>query len=112
MLAPSGVEGAHWLANSRAERREARPAVAQAFDAEGKPTKAAEGWSVATASDRAGRAWCRQGRVAGSHRRLKAVRPEVLGELVASALAKLPIPKMMRWGEPGSPSSSCVRSSP
>ena len=46
LTAPSGAEGerAGWR-TAEQERREARPAVAQAFDAEGKMTKAAEGWA-------------------------------------------------------------------
>ncbi|MGL5948622.1 MAG: glycine--tRNA ligase subunit beta [Aeromonas sp.] len=78
------------------------PAVTQAFDADGNPTKAAEGWArgngitVAQAerlvTDK-GEWLVHTAKVEG--------RPasELLGELVSQALAKLPIPKMMRWGD-------------
>ncbi|MGL6149738.1 MAG: glycine--tRNA ligase subunit beta [Aeromonas sobria] len=78
------------------------PAVSQAFDAEGKPTKAAEGWArgngitVAQAqrlvTDK-GEWLVHTAKVEGRPAK------ELLGELVAAALAKLPIPKMMRWGD-------------
>ncbi|HDR1865755.1 glycine--tRNA ligase subunit beta [Pasteurella multocida] len=78
------------------------PAVSAAFDAEGKPTKAAEGWargcgiSVAQAE-----------RVATDkgewlvHRATIEGQPtkNLLKDMVANALAKLPIPKPMRWAD-------------
>ncbi|HDR0737815.1 glycine--tRNA ligase subunit beta [Pasteurella multocida] len=78
------------------------PAVSAAFDAEGKPTKAAEGWargcgiSVAQAE-----------RVATDkgewlvHRATIEGQPtkNLLKDIVANALAKLPIPKPMRWAD-------------
>ncbi|WP_415870460.1 glycine--tRNA ligase subunit beta [Aeromonas caviae] len=78
------------------------PAVAQAFDAEGKPTKAAEGWARGNGItvEQAGRLVTDKGEWLVHTAKVEG-RPAVdlLGELVASALAKLPIPKMMRWGD-------------
>lgn len=77
------------------------PAVASAFDSDGKPTPAAEGWArsngitVATAE--------RQVTDKGEWLLYRAtVRgrsiAELVPEMLASALAKLPIAKPMRWG--------------
>lgn len=78
------------------------PAVAQAFDAEGKPTKAAEGWARGNGItvEQAERLVTDKGEWLVHTAKVEG-RPAVdlLGELVASALAKLPIPKMMRWGD-------------
>ncbi|WP_323917991.1 glycine--tRNA ligase subunit beta [Aeromonas caviae] len=78
------------------------PAVAQAFDAEGKPTKAAEGWARGNGItvEQAERLVTDKGEWLVHTAKVEG-RPakELLGELVASALAKLPIPKMMRWGD-------------
>ncbi|QKJ85068.1 Glycine--tRNA ligase beta subunit [Paramixta manurensis] len=78
------------------------PAIAAAFDAEGKATKAAEGWARGC------------GITVGQADRLKTdkgewlvYRAEVKGEsvqtllpaMVSASLAKLPIPKLMRWGD-------------
>lgn len=78
------------------------PAVSQAFDAEGKPTKAAEGWARGNGItvEQAERLVTDKGEWLVHTAKVEG-RPAVdlLGELVASALAKLPIPKMMRWGD-------------
>lgn len=77
------------------------PAIASAFDADGKPTKAAQGWaagcgiSVGQAekleTDKG--AWLlHKANVAG------ATTMTLLPEVVQQALAKLPIAKPMRWG--------------
>ncbi|MFC3033221.1 glycine--tRNA ligase subunit beta [Pseudoalteromonas fenneropenaei] len=77
------------------------PAVAAAFDAEGKPTKAAEGWArgcgitVAEAERIAtdkGEWLLHRGKVAGQQT------ITLLSDAMNKALAKLPIPKPMRWG--------------
>ena len=78
------------------------PAVSQAFDAEGKPTKAAEGWARGNGItvEQAERLVTDKGEWLVHTAKVEG-RPakDLLGELVASALAKLPIPKMMRWGD-------------
>ncbi|MGR3807475.1 glycine--tRNA ligase subunit beta [Pasteurella testudinis] len=78
------------------------PAVAAAFDAEGKPTKAAEGWArgCGISVDQAER-------IASDKGEWLAYRAVVEGQatknllvgIISSALAKLPIPKTMRWGD-------------
>ncbi|MBS9440306.1 glycine--tRNA ligase subunit beta [Photorhabdus heterorhabditis] len=78
------------------------PAIAQAFDAEGKPTKAAEGWArgcgITTAQ--AERLVTDKGewllyRALVKGRSVK----ELLANMVNHALSKLPIPKLMRWSD-------------
>ncbi|MDA3977625.1 glycine--tRNA ligase subunit beta [Gallibacterium sp. AGMB14963] len=78
------------------------PAVSVAFDAEGKPTKAAEGWArgCGITVDQAERISIDKGewlfyQVVEAGKQTK----ELLVDLVANALAKLPIPKPMRWGD-------------
>lgn len=77
------------------------PAIASAFDADGNPTKAAQGWAagcgitVAQAerleTDKG--AWLlHKAQVAG------AATVSLLADIVSSALARLPIAKPMRWG--------------
>ena len=102
--APSGAEGkrAGWR-TAEQERREARPGrLPQAFDAEGKPTKAAEGWARGNGItvEQAERLVTDKGEWLVHTAKVEG-RPAVdlLGELVSQALAKLPIPKMMRWGD-------------
>ena len=76
--------------------------MAQAFDAEGKPTKAAEGWARGNGItvEQAERLVTDKGEWLVHTAKVEG-RPavELLGELVSQALAKLPIPKMMRWGD-------------
>ncbi|MGL5298770.1 MAG: glycine--tRNA ligase subunit beta, partial [Plesiomonas sp.] len=78
------------------------PAVAQAFGADGQPTKAAEGWArgCGITVDQAERMVTDKGEWL-LHRAVVAGRPakELLCDMVDSALAKLPMPKPMRWGD-------------
>jgi glycyl-tRNA synthetase beta chain len=78
------------------------PAIAQAFDADGHPTKAAEGWArgCGITVDQAERQKTDKGewllyRAAIKGRQAQ----ELLCGMVSTALAKLPVPKMMRWGD-------------
>jgi len=77
------------------------PAIASAFDADGKPTKAAQGWAAGCGItvEQAERletdkgAWLlHKAKVVG------AATVTLLPEVVKQALAKLPIAKPMRWG--------------
>ncbi|MEM8205962.1 glycine--tRNA ligase subunit beta [Morganella morganii] len=92
------------LAESAADREVEKrgPAIAQAFDAEGKPTKAAEGWArgCGITVDQADRMVTDKGewllyRAVEKGNNAK----ELLADMVSRALAKLPIPKLMRWGD-------------
>ncbi|MDC9593602.1 glycine--tRNA ligase subunit beta [Xenorhabdus sp. IM139775] len=92
------------LAAAQADREVEKrgPAIGQAFDAEGKPTKAAEGWArgCGITVDQAERMVTDKGewllyRAQVKGREAKAL----LAEMVSSALGKLPIPKLMRWGD-------------
>ncbi|OOR99744.1 glycine--tRNA ligase subunit beta [Haemophilus paracuniculus] len=78
------------------------PAVAQAFDAEGKPTKAAEGWAkgCGITVDQADRIATDKGEWL-VHRAVIEGQPtkNLLVGIISNALAKLPIPKTMRWGD-------------
>ncbi|WIM82154.1 glycine--tRNA ligase subunit beta [Gallibacterium anatis] len=78
------------------------PAVSVAFDADGKPTKAAEGWArgCGITVDQAQRLTTDKGewlyyQMVEPGKETKAL----LLDLVSNALAKLPIPKPMRWGD-------------
>ncbi|MGR3753441.1 glycine--tRNA ligase subunit beta [Edwardsiella anguillarum] len=78
------------------------PAIAQAFDAEGKPTKAAEGWArgCGISVDQAERLSTDKGEWLLYRALQKGQRAQdLLPALVASALSRLPIPKLMRWGD-------------
>ncbi len=78
------------------------PAIAQAFDAEGNATKAAEGWArgCGITVDQAER-------LVGDKGEWLVYRAHVKGEsaqallpaMIATSLQKLPIPKLMRWGD-------------
>ncbi|MEI7376605.1 glycine--tRNA ligase subunit beta [Dickeya chrysanthemi] len=78
------------------------PAIAQAFDAEGKATKAAEGWARGC-----GITVAQAERLTTDKGEWLLFRAQVKGEaaqtllpgMVSTALAKLPIPKLMRWGD-------------
>ncbi|MDE9551614.1 glycine--tRNA ligase subunit beta [Xenorhabdus bovienii] len=92
------------LAVAQADREVEKrgPAIAQAFDAEGKPTKAAEGWArgCGITVDQAERMVTDKGewllyRAQAKGREAK----ELLADMVSSSLGKLPIPKLMRWGD-------------
>ncbi|TNH06013.1 glycine--tRNA ligase subunit beta [Testudinibacter sp. TR-2022] len=78
------------------------PAVAAAFDAEGKPTKAAEGWArgCGITVEQAERVASDKGEWL-FYRTLEAGKQTktLLIDLVANALAKLPIAKPMRWAD-------------
>lgn len=78
------------------------PAVSAAFDAEGKPTKAAEGWARGNGItvDQAERLTTDKGEWL-VYRATVEGKPtkELLLEIVSNALAKLPIPKPMRWAD-------------
>ncbi|HJF74386.1 MAG TPA: glycine--tRNA ligase subunit beta [Gallibacterium anatis] len=78
------------------------PAVTAAFDAEGKPTKAAEGWArgCGISVDQAERLVTDKGEWL-VHRAVIEGQPtkNLLLGIISNALAKLPIPKTMRWGD-------------
>ncbi|HDR1844260.1 glycine--tRNA ligase subunit beta [Pasteurella multocida] len=78
------------------------PAVSAAFDAEGKPTKAAEGWArgCGISVEQAERVATDKGEWL-VHRATIEGQPtkNLLKDMVANALAKLPIPKPMRWAD-------------
>jgi len=91
------------LSASQADREVEKrgPAIAQAFDADGQPTKAAQGWArgCGIAVEQAERVATDKGewllyRATVPGRRAQ----ELLADMVSVALAKLPVPKMMRWG--------------
>ncbi|AJZ91729.1 Glycine--tRNA ligase beta subunit [Beauveria bassiana D1-5] len=77
------------------------PAVSAAFDAEGKPSKAAEGWArgCGITVDQAERLATDKGEwlMYRAHVKGESVQA-LLPNMVATSLAKLPIPKLMRWG--------------
>ncbi|KGQ59500.1 glycine-tRNA synthetase subunit beta [Gallibacterium anatis 7990] len=78
------------------------PAVTAAFDAEGKPTKAAEGWArgCGISVEQAERLVTDKGEWL-VHRAVIEGQPtkNLLLGIISNALAKLPIPKTMRWGD-------------
>lgn len=78
------------------------PAVSAAFDAKGKPTKAAEGWArgCGITVEQAERIATDKGEWL-IHRAKIEGQPtkNLLNDIVANALAKLPIPKPMRWAD-------------
>lgn len=78
------------------------PAVAQAFDAEGKPSKAAEGWArgCGITVDQADRLVTDKGEwlVYRAHVKGESAQ-QLLPAMIATSLSKLPIPKLMRWGD-------------
>lgn len=78
------------------------PAVAQAFDADGNPTKAAEGWArgCGITVSQAERLATEKGEWLIYRARVKGQPVQaLLCGMVSCALGKLPIPKMMRWGD-------------
>ncbi|HGM6989117.1 TPA: glycine--tRNA ligase subunit beta [Serratia marcescens] len=78
------------------------PAIAQAFDAEGKPSKAAEGWArgCGITVDQAERLATDKGEWLMYRAHVKGQSAQqLLAGMVSTALAKLPIPKLMRWGD-------------
>ncbi|MDC9612784.1 glycine--tRNA ligase subunit beta [Xenorhabdus khoisanae] len=92
------------LAAAQADREVEKrgPAIAQAFDAEGKPTKAAEGWArgCGITVDQAERMVTDKGEWLLYRAQVKGREAkELLADMVSSSLSKLPIPKLMRWGD-------------
>ncbi|WP_291973604.1 glycine--tRNA ligase subunit beta [Candidatus Symbiopectobacterium sp.] len=78
------------------------PAIAQAYDAEGKPTKASEGWArgCGITVDQAERLTTDKGEWLLYRALVKGGSAQgLLADMVANALAKLPIPKLMHWGD-------------
>ena len=78
------------------------PAVSAAFDAEGKPTKAAEGWArgCSITVDQAERIATDKGEWLVHRAKIEGQPTKnLLNDIVANALAKLPIPKPMRWAD-------------
>ncbi|WP_140920473.1 glycine--tRNA ligase subunit beta [Limnobaculum xujianqingii] len=78
------------------------PAISQAFDAEGKPSKAAEGWArgCGITVEQAERLTTDKGEWLMYRAQVKGLPVQaLLADLVAQSLAKLPIPKPMRWGD-------------
>ena len=78
------------------------PAVSAAFDAEGKPTKAAEGWAhgCGITVDQAERIATDKGEWLVHRAKIEGQPTKnLLNYIVANALAKLPIPKPMRWAD-------------
>src|SRR5471032_361286 len=95
------------LHESQADREVEKrgPAVAQAFDAEGKPSKpskAAEGWArgCGITVEQADRLVTDKGEwlVYRAHVKGESAQ-QLLPAMIATSLSKLPIPKLMRWGD-------------
>lgn len=87
-------------ADQMIERR--GPAVAAAFDADGNPTRAAEGFarSCGVEVDQLDRLKTDKGEWLVTNIEDKGARTaELLPDIVAESLASLPIPKRMRWGD-------------
>ncbi|MCG7532915.1 glycine--tRNA ligase subunit beta [Psychrobium sp. MM17-31] len=77
------------------------PAISSAFDADGNPTKAAEGWarSNGITVDQAERLKTDKGEWLLFKAEVKGqATKELLPAMIEHSLAKLPIPKPMRWG--------------
>ncbi|WP_300001222.1 glycine--tRNA ligase subunit beta [uncultured Cedecea sp.] len=77
------------------------PAIAAAFDAEGRPSKAAEGWArgCGITVDQAERLSTDKGEWLLYRARVKGESVQtLLPNIISSSLAKLPVPKLMRWG--------------
>ena len=78
------------------------PAVSAAFDAEGKPTKAAEGWArgCGITVEQAERIATDKGEWLVHRAKIEGQPTKnLLNDIVANALVKLPIPKPMRWAD-------------
>ena len=92
------------LSASQADREVEKrgPAIAAAFDAEGKPTKAAEGWARGNGItvDQADRLVTDKGEWLVYRAAVKGESAvSLLPEMIAGVLAKLPVPKLMRWAD-------------
>ena len=86
----------------RKEIEKRGPAVSAAFDAEGKPTKAAEGWArgCGITVEQAERIATDKGEWLVHRAKIEGQPTKnLLNDIVANALAKLPIPKPMRWAD-------------
>lgn len=92
------------LASSQPDREVEKrgPAISQAFGPDGQPTKAAEGWArgCGITVDQAERLTTDKGEWLLYRAQIKgqAVN-ELLVDMVSRSLAKLPIPKLMRWAD-------------
>lgn len=78
------------------------PAIAQAFDSEGIPSKAAEGWArgCGISVDQAERLVTDKGEWLLYRAQVQGLpAQQLLAGRVNAALARLPIPKLMRWGD-------------
>lgn len=78
------------------------PAIAAAFDANGAPTKAAEGWArgCGITVDQAERLQTDKGEWLMYRAQVQGESAQkLLPGMLATALAKLPVPKLMRWGD-------------
>ncbi|QEH48521.1 glycine--tRNA ligase subunit beta [Aggregatibacter actinomycetemcomitans] len=78
------------------------PAVSAAFDSEGNPTKAAEGWArgCGITVDQAERLATDKGEWLVHRAKIEGQPTKnLLADIVANALAKLPIPKPMHWAD-------------
>ncbi|NIF24436.1 glycine--tRNA ligase subunit beta [Candidatus Pantoea multigeneris] len=78
------------------------PAVSAAFDADGKATKAAEGWARGNGItvDEAERLSTDKGEWLVYRAQVKGeTAQQLLPAMIATALTKLPIPKLMRWAD-------------
>ncbi|HBO23513.1 glycine--tRNA ligase subunit beta [Providencia sp.] len=92
------------LASSQPDREVEKrgPAISQAFGADGQPTKAAEGWArgCGITVDQAERLTTDKGEWLLYRAQMKGQSvSELLIDMVSRSLAKLPIPKLMRWGD-------------
>lgn len=92
------------LAESQPDREVEKrgPAISAAFDAEGKPSKAAEGWArgCGITVDQAERLATDKGEWLLYRAHVKGESAQaLLPAMIATALTKLPIPKLMRWGD-------------
>ncbi|PWC12314.1 glycine--tRNA ligase subunit beta [Brenneria roseae subsp. americana] len=78
------------------------PAIAQAFGADGNPTKAAEGWArgCGITVSQAERLTTDKGEWLLYRAQVKGEQAQaLLAGMVSTALAKLPVPKLMHWGD-------------
>lgn len=78
------------------------PAIKAAFDAEGQPTQAAQGWarSLGIEASEAGRLKTDKGEWLVFQSSVKGLPiTELLPSIIQTAAKQLPVPKMMRWGE-------------
>ncbi|HEM6891023.1 TPA: glycine--tRNA ligase subunit beta [Providencia rettgeri] len=92
------------LASSQPDREVEKrgPAISQAFGPDGQPTKAAEGWArgCGITVDQAERLTTDKGEWLLYRAQVKGLAVnELLVDMVSRSLAKLPIPKLMRWAD-------------